>query len=162
MDAIEIYDNFLDKEIFEDLQTQVMGEHFFWKYRGNVVYKDEPKEYFQFVHLLFNSNNPTSDKYYLLDPLLNKMGVTALVRAKANLLTRTEIHIEHGFHVDYHFDCYSAIYYINTNNGYTLFEDGTKINSLENRLVVFNSRIKHTGATCTDQKKRIVININFF
>jgi hypothetical protein len=161
MDTIEIHDNFLEQEVFEEMKSQIMGDHFFWKYRNTVVYKDDPEEYFQFVHVFFNHCKQLSDKYELLTPLIEKMGVNALIRAKANLLIRTEEHVEHGLHVDYTYDCYSAIFYINTNNGYTLFSDGTKVNSLENRLVVFDSRIMHTGATCTDEKRRVVLNINF-
>ena len=56
------------------------------------------------------------------------------------------------------YDGKTAIYYVNTNNGYTKFEDGTVVNSVENRCVVFDSSLRHTGTTCTDQKTRVVIN----
>ena len=32
----------------------------------------------------------------------------------------------------------------------------------ENRLMIFDGRLKHTGTTPTDSKKRVVINFNFF
>ena len=37
----------------------------------------------------------------------------------------------------------TSILYINTNDGYTKFEDGTIVESVENRLVTFDSRMKH-------------------
>ena len=46
--------------------------------------------------------------------------------------------------------------------GYTSFEDGTKVESVENRFVTFDSDIKHSGTTCTNQKVRLVLNINYF
>ena len=40
------------------------------------------------------------------------------------------------------------------------FEDGTKVKSVANRLVIF--QVKHHGGTsCTDETKRIVINFNY-
>ena len=51
---------------------------------------------------------------------------------------------------------------MNTNNGRTDFKDGIKVNSVENRLVVFPSNLEHTIVTCTDKKIRVVINFNYF
>ena len=56
----------------------------------------------------------------------------------------------------------TAIYYVNSNDGYTLFEDGTKVESVGNRLVRFPTNIKHTGTTCTDANRRVLINFNWF
>ena len=56
----------------------------------------------------------------------------------------------------------TSIFYMNTNNGYTKFEDGTKIESVANRLVSFPSNMKHKGTSCTDEKTRVVINFNHF
>ena len=50
---------------------------------------------------------------------------------------------------------------MNTNNGYTKFEDGTKVESVANRLVTFPASMMHTGTSCTDKKIRIVINFNY-
>ena len=65
-------------------------------------------------------------------------------------------------HIEQSVECTTAIYYVNTNNGYTEFEDGSRVESIENRLVTFPSYMKHTGTTCTDQKRRIVINFNYY
>ena len=55
----------------------------------------------------------------------------------------------------------TAILYINTNNGFTEFEDGVKVESIANRLVMFPSNFKHRGITQTDEQTRIMINFNF-
>ena len=96
------------------------------------------------------------------------MGPILLWRIKANLLTKTPNIVENEFHVDV-FDgelkvreqLTTSIFYVNTNNGYTKFEDGTKIESVANRLISFPSNMKHTGTSCTDEKIRIVINFNY-
>ena len=51
---------------------------------------------------------------------------------------------------------------MNTNNGYTIFEDGTKVESVANRMITFPANLKHTGTSCTDQQVRIVINFDYF
>ena len=60
------------------------------------------------------------------------------------------------------FKCKTAILYINTNNGITIFETGEEIKSEENKIVMFPSNLKHTGTTHTDEKVRVVLNINYF
>ena len=55
----------------------------------------------------------------------------------------------------------TAVFYINTNNGYTEFEDGTRSESIANRMVTFPANLKHRGTTCSDEKTRIVINFNY-
>ena len=73
--------------------------------------------------------------------------------------------IEHGFHIDNPISKTSkqktAILYINTNNGYTKFKK-LKVNSEENKMIIFNSKEEHTGSSCTDQEFRVVINFNYY
>ena len=89
------------------------------------------------------------------------------------MTTRTETHLESAFHYDNEFagsrlpdgtlTSYTAIYYVNTNNGYTLFKDGNlKVDSVGNRIVIFDSCKLHKAVSCTDEKRRVVINFNYF
>ena len=41
-------------------------------------------------------------------------------------------------------------------------EDGTKVESIANRMVTFPSNMKHKGTSCTDERTRVVINFNYF
>ena len=70
--------------------------------------------------------------------------------------------LKYGLHIDQSVDCTTAIYYINSNDGFTEFENGDTIESVENRLVTFPSRLHHTGTTCTNQKRRVVLNLNYY
>ena len=45
--------------------------------------------------------------------------------------------------------------------GFCDSEDGTKVESVENRVLVFDSQLRHAGVPCTDEKRRVVINFNF-
>ena len=50
---------------------------------------------------------------------------------------------------------------MNNCDGYTEFEDGTKVFSKENRFVTFPTKMRHTGTTCTNNHIRLVINFNY-
>ena len=55
--------------------------------------------------------------------------------------------------------CNIAIFYVNSNDGFTEFETGEKIKSMENRLLMFDNKLKHFGTTSTNSKTRIVLNL---
>ena len=100
-------------------------------------------------------------------PLIEKINIKSCVRIKANLTMRTSEIVKHGFHVDdidaeFFKEYKISIFYVNSNDGYTEFEDGTKIESVSNRLVTFPNNMKHRGTTCTNKPFRIVINFNYF
>lgn len=170
MTNIEIIDNFLDEEYFLPIKTIMMNGDFPWYYTNFVVYNDENEildlDTYQFIHMFYNGNNGNHSPYYnMMNPILDKLNVKAVIRIKSNLNTRKDNISIRKFHTDIHPDAYPtakiAIYYINTNDGYTLFRDGTKVESVENRMVIFNNNIFHTGTDCTNKSNRIVINFNY-
>ena len=164
--SIQHYDNFLDEGNFKKLQDFFLGTEVFWSWCENVVFPEPPDcnplDNYQFYHMLFDDGKPKSESLMMIFPILDKLYSGRLIRVKANCNPRRTEHIQQGFHIDQTVECTTAIYYVNTNNGYTQFEDGTKVKSVENRLVVFPSHIRHTGTTCTDQKRRVVINLNYY
>tara|TARA_R110000824_G_scaffold8482_2_gene38586 strand:+ start:176 stop:682 length:507 start_codon:yes stop_codon:yes gene_type:complete len=166
----KVIDNFLDKESFVKLQYEVLlSRNFPWYFQDmkDLEYVDKKNvndlNQFQFTHVLYAENKPTSEWFILMQPLLKKLKVKSLIRIKANLIPYSPKLYEGYYHTDNPFSCLSAIYYINNNNGYTHFEkNNKKVNSKENRIVMFDSKLKHRGTNTTDQKKRIVLNINYF
>ena len=163
---INVIDNFLEKKEYEFIYGEIVDGRFPW-FLNSVVNEGkkivEDIHNFQFTHLFYANYAPTSNYIEIINPLIEKINPSALIRIKANLNTRTEKNIEHGFHCDYLFDSSkTCVYYLNTNNGYTLFEDGTRVESVANRMVEFESKIMHTGSTATDKKIRAVINLNYF
>lgn len=97
----------------------------------------------------------------LLRPLLRRLQPTALLRIKLNRTARNTRHVEYGLHADVkRRGATTAIYYLNTNNGYTVFEDGRRIASVADRIVLFDTALRHTGASCTDAEHRLVLNFN--
>ena len=103
----------------------------------------------QFCNWIYKSNEPGGPEIKIVEPILNHpiLAMSSLVRVKANMTMRTNKLIEHGWHRDGYFSCNAAIYYVNNNDGYTKFEDGTKVESVENRLITFNTQDTHTGTS---------------
>ena len=77
----------------------------------------------------------------MLHPVIDKLGVLSLIKIKANLVPRDKSVIEHGYHTDVpsQGDHKTAVLYLNTNDGYTAFRDGSKISSVENRIAIFSA-----------------------
>ncbi len=163
----QVIDNFLDYNTFLDIKKEIYGPNLPWFHNEFLVYEDELEENnswnWQLTHTFYHESIPRSDKFQILKPILIKLNPSAIVKIKANLMPRTDNIIVHKFHVDIdNFKGKTAVYYINNNNGYTILEDGTKIESVENRMVIFDSIIKHTGTSCTDVRNRCVLNFNYY
>ena len=182
MNDIQIHDNFLTQTEYEALYNVFNSHEVNWYYDDfiNSPIDDDSDYNFQFVHPIYhyNENGPLfledSENWYnrlrliksshkkLIDPILSKLNVEVLLRMKFNMNIRTNEIIESNFHVDLDLNTYKiAIFYLNNNDGYTLFECGEKIESVANRVVIFDGKLKHCGTSCTNQKNRIVLNINY-
>ena len=115
----------------------------------------------------YNSNKEaalqqsTLKHWPMTQPLLDLLNPSFLIRVKANLYLRTDEIEHHNNHTDYPFEHRAAILYINTNNGLTVLEDGTECESVANRLLLFDGSKLHHSTTCTDQKRRVNINMNY-
>ena len=163
-----VIDNFLDKEDFKQIQDFILGPAIPWNYNKSKVSESEKeaesKDSFQFVHLFYNTHIIKSDHFNILNPLIKKINPLAIIKIKANMTMRTEELLEYGYHKDLTTDTglLTAVFYLNNNNGYTKFIDGIKVESIENRIVIFDSQAWHTGTSCTDERFRAVLNLNYY
>ena len=178
---MKIEDNCLSVDNFKKITDLILGDKFFqipWYYNPIVDYPDETddSDKFQFVHIFYD-NSPlyVSPLMKQLNPILDIIQPVSIYRIKANLLTKTSNIIENEFHMDMNGISHekinqwtTSIFYVNTNNGYTEFQDGriamenTKVKSVANRMVTFPANLRHRGTSCTDEKRRVVINFNYF
>lgn len=159
---IEKYDNFLNEKDSNDLLQFFSEKDDFPWYKSKIVNKSND---IQFTHRFYDNFEPLSAYINVLKPILEKINPRALIRIKANLLLRTETEIIHGMHVDVgkNMNAKTAIFYVNTNNGRTIFENKESFLSVQNRFVVFPSDLNHSGTTNTCSSKcRIVLNFNYF
>ena len=181
---MKIIDNFLDQENFDKIQTLMMGQELSWYYldgkdtEKGILFEhndsdseEENRNKFMFFHMFYIGDVPFSPFIEQIKPILEVIKPLSLWRIKANLLTRTSSIVSKAFHVDMiDFENFpeklkqwtTSIFYVNTNNGYTIFEDGTKVESVANRMITFPGNMKHTGTSCTDEQTRVIINFNYF
>jgi hypothetical protein len=160
--SYKVVDNFLPKSEFKAVLDAMTTGFFPWysTLRGIAHKGDQSDKYF--IHVFYENGKPNSDYFEILFPILTKIEVKALVRAKANLYTRNTKLIEHGKHVDFEYPHKAFILYLNTNNGFTRMPDGTVVNSVANRGVFFSGHETHNSTNCTDELFRTNISINYF
>jgi hypothetical protein len=157
----KVIDNYLDVDQHLILKTIMESNEFPWFYYDSKVSTDKGLFKFQFNHIFYIDNNINSNFFNHLKPILDKLKPLSLVRIKANLNPPSENIVKCAYHTDQNFKCKAAIYYINDNNGYTLIGK-EKILSKENRIVLFDSDVKHLGTNSTNCNNRMVINFNYF
>ena len=160
---MKVIENFLPAQEFNTLKSVMTGSSFPWFLYKGVVGDDD---YYQFCHTFYRHLRPNTSEHHLsiINPILEKLNVVSLLRIKANLLYKTNKIIKHGYHTDFEPDLNNktSIFYVNTNNGYTSFKNGRKVKSKENTLVEFDSKLEHSGTTCTDKEYRMIINFNYY
>ena len=159
----DIIDNFLDKEQFKKIKNKLLHYNFGWFLSHDVAGTDNGnKEHYNFTHNFYEHYKINSEVFSDLLFIINKLGVKSLLRIKANLYPKTAKIIEHDFHSDYKFSHKSALYMINTNNGFTILKDGEKIETKENRMLLFDASKQHKSTTCTDDIYKCNIIFNYF
>ena len=159
--AVQVIDNFLDKDDFNKIQSCMVSNYFPWFYSDHVSYEND-KGKFYFTHNFYKDLKPQSSFFPMLDNLLNKLEIKSLIRIKGNLHIKSDKFKYNNFHTDYSFTHKGCILYINDNNGFTYFkESDKKVKPKENRIVLFDPSIEHKSSRCSDSKTRVNININY-
>ena len=172
MQDFEVVENFLDQENLNHLKIFFMSPRSQWRFKDSLVDKDKQKKDGYFVHsfrdihpITFKDVLPISPNYSVLfnfmEKLKNKVNFKQILRIRASLFPRREYLKADTFHVDYPINHKVCIFYINSNNGYTLFKSGEKVDSIENRLLIFDGLKEHATVVQTDKPARYIININY-
>jgi len=151
----KIFDNFLSEEECLKIKNSILNSEFSWNLTPNVSNIQENLKItssYYFTHLF--------DSYEIFDVLLKKLSPSKVIRIKANLYPSTEKVERHNNHIDYDYENIGAIYYLNTNNGLTILEDNVEVESVRNRLLLFDGSKLHCSTTCSDDKCRVNVNMN--
>ena len=169
---MEVITNFLGKDDAAALRAVFLGSDLNWFFHRHISHIEEREEdnlrQFQFTHMLYDINKGSVSPFSadIMALFKERLKCYAMMRVKANLIPHTPEIEKHDFHTDFVGsildNMYTGVYYVNTCDGYTEFEDGTKVESIANRMVIIPTNIKQTGTTCTDQQTRIVLKINCF
>ena len=167
---IQIIDNFLPENEHKEYFEHYHSLNQLWRFSqktnsnasetGNAYFMYETYEH-KWRDKDGNKLEPASDVTNLLKYLPN--GYNFILRSKANLFIKQDKPVQYGMHYDFpQLDSYKILlYYINTNNGGTEFENGKFIESVANRAAIVDGDIKHQTIGQTDADVRIIININY-
>ena len=156
---IEVIDDFLNQNDFNKLKDIAFKSDFY--YAPFVSSKNATDGYY-FERNIFSKCRIMSPIFSLIEPVLDKLNVKALVRAKINMYPRNDRLIEFGQHTDTDFKCNTFILSLNTCDGFTRIGKDKTVPSKENTGIYFLSNTPHNGTNCTDQNVRVNININYF
>ena len=165
MSEVKVIDNFLKPDEFEKILDVIAHKSFPWFISDMSDYADDNNT--QLYHIFYNNNVPNSDYYYKLEPVYRPLNIFSLFKVRA-IATMQSNGIDNHYHTDLEFQgsptaATTAVYYINENDGGTQFEhDGKIIKSVANRMVIFNSNLKHRTVKHTNGVPfRYVLNINY-
>jgi hypothetical protein len=164
----KIIDNFLEKDDFKKFQDEIFNiNNTPWFYRESQTcenFEDLNDIGYFSLGFFYNLHNDFNNYNYFLYKIYEKLGCKALIQSRANLFLKQNNVGKLYFHTDFNFECKTAIFYLNTNNGGTILDENKKIkiDNIENRMLIFDSSIRHCTLLQSDVKRRIIININYF
>lgn len=172
MSNIKVIDNFLDGDTFLKLTDDIVSKtKHKWSYSNFLNFNCDEDDY-QFVCMLVdNADLAFSEAKDLLYPIMDKLKANyfnneklLVSRAKLNFFGMYEKNKGMGMHTDLmnEEEYYTAIFYLNDNNGGTKIKSGEFVKSKSNRLLLFKGQILHESIVQTDKTKRFLFNINFY
>jgi hypothetical protein len=178
----EVIDNFLSEEDFKTIKDLIFFNQSFPFFLSNsITYTDknsidfnneEIKEIqnqpwcWYGTHTLYIDDQPRSEFYPLIEEFfISKFKsldiFKSLLRVKVNFYPHTHELNENIPHYDYTYRHYAAVYSINTCDGFTRLDSNTIVNSVENRIVIFDGSLPHNSTTTSTSSGRFNINFNF-
>tara|TARA_Y100000816_G_scaffold213460_1_gene158846 strand:+ start:156 stop:752 length:597 start_codon:yes stop_codon:yes gene_type:complete len=179
----EIIDDFLPHDKWQENYNLFMTEKIKWTYKS--VPQDPSSFFFQYAFTGFYQKQSVDNVSFVspannmqekemphydiaIEPIVKNFKYQKIILARTNLFTRMDKKYSYksvdgaGLHNDfgYDFKYTTMIYYINTTNGGTYFENGQEVQTKANRLVVFDGHMLHRHIYQTDEKARVATNIN--
>ena len=168
---VNVIDDFLSQEDFEEVRDLIIYNDLFpWYFQKEVnsMGTDCDKDFWNWygTHAFyvddFAESKHCATLYSKFIPRFKEMNIfRSLIRIKGNFYPHTETLREHAPHTDYKFSHTGALYSLNTCDGFTKLYDGTKVDSVANRILIFDASTSHNSSTTTTSAGRFNINFNF-
>ena len=168
---VNVIDDFLPQKDFEEVRDlMVFNDTFPWYFQKEVnsMGTNCDKDFWNWygTHTFYVNDFPESKNYPMLYdkfiPCFKEMNIyRTLLRIKGNFYPHTETLREHAPHIDYEYSHVGALYSLNTCDGFTKLYDGTKVDSVANRILIFDASTIHNSTTTTTSAGRFNINFNF-
>ena len=160
---MKIIDNFLPENDFKEIQDLVLGRDFPW-FRQSSIATPEDNELCYFTHIAYNNESGGVNSQYwrfFYDKFFKHIKHKTIIRFKVNYYQRTKKIIVNDPHTDYYEKHKGVILYLNNCDGYTLLNNKKKVDSIENRLLMFDPSKNHSSTTTTNAQGRFNINVNY-
>jgi hypothetical protein len=141
-----VIDDFLDADMNDRMQRYMASSEFPWTYKDGY-----------FVHNFYRDYSFQNDLAFVVDALITKIAPNAIANITAYLYNKN-INLLECESEDWNA---SAIYYVNSCNGKTMFSDN-EVKSVANRMVFFDNEIHTTETNCTDEEYRIAIKLKTY
>jgi len=188
---VKIIDNFLPEPLLSGLLDYIYEAQPFSKRmpfsftendiitKGSVTYTlkeslqlPEPvvdDKFVQFVHTVYNKFGFAPDTHMVLLDLIDyieyKLSSEILITLKINITLPEQTSRIAAFHTDANYENTpnhkTAVLFLNNTDGDIILENGTRVECVENRLVVIDGSTLHSGTTCTNSNKRTTLNFNY-
>jgi hypothetical protein len=161
----QIIDNFLPNHLFIPLKSEIVNNKYFsWNHISSLNSEQKTTDLSMYlIHMVYLKHEPLSYVWenFFRDVVELLPELKALIRIKINFYPVTSTLTEHAVHTDDDFTHKGAVLSLTTCDGYTKLEDGTKIDSVENRLVIFDAGKPHNSTSTTTPIGRYNINFNY-
>jgi hypothetical protein len=163
-----VYDNFLNAEQYGQIKQYLGADGSFpWKLGGRINSNDTKNtdQYFAtMIYHVYDGGWLPGIKVPPIANLTSKLYMEGIHRIKANLyFPSTSGEVEHhALHRDTDFKHQGALFYLTTCDAPTTMQDGTEIQAVENRLLLFDPTTMHSSSSPTNAPYRITINFNYF
>ena len=164
---MKIIDNYFIDSDFKKITNMFESSICPWYYAKGVIdwnnrdNNNKLDDYF-FCHMVYEKLTPQSNYFYDLIKILEPKNLGIITRIKCNLYPRTAKVNFHPWHTDSPtHKLRGALLMLNTCDGFTGFKDGTKVNSVANRMVLFDSSKEHHSTSTSDVSVRMTLNINY-
>ena len=169
---LKIIDNFLTDNDFNLLVSNTVGRNDGHQVQFRVVSNVEnfgaieENWSWYMINMLYSTDTPQNEIcgkiYEMFVPKFKQLAnFKTLIRIKINAYPYTNVVKEHKGHIDFEYEHVGAVFSLNTCDGYTKFSDGTKSESIANRIVFFDASKEHSSTTTSNAKLRYNINFNF-
>ena len=151
---IKIEKNFLHQKDFINLERLTLDNQFNY-------YINFSNSFCFFHHVLYLNGKPTSPFTHLIKSI--KEGVSGeIINAFIHMVPKTSEKIKYSFNDNTSIkDTYTAIYYLNNNNGVLDIYDYGEINPEENKLCIYDTNFEAQNFTCTDNTVKSYIYLEF-
>lgn len=149
---IKVINNFLDNiELFE-LNKTISGSEFPW-------YQEYLKR--SFIHDLIKDGEIKSKFVFVTQSFKNQLQAKEILNFQLRYFHETNKIFFLRPIKETEKDMNNLIFFLNTNNGITELTGGPKIESVENRAILFNSTMPYAHSSTTSASGRYVINMTY-